>query len=155
MTRVQEVLSSLGLLTPDPSWTRTALRHPKLEQSRFRGAPRVDGHVLGTVYIAQSAPDEPVKIGWAINAARRVKQVATECRVPGLRVIATIEGIRVDEGRMHRALDASRKGQPLRRYPFGPVYWARPGGREWFWPTDDVRRVVESLGGCLFSRRAA
>lgn len=146
MTPVQQALSALGLSVPDPPWARSALRHPR-EQKRFQGAPRLDGHVLGTVYVAQAAPGEPVKIGWAINAARRVQQVASEYQVPGLRVIATIEGIRVDEGRVHRALAAART-RPVR----GSREAAQgPRGREWFWPTDNVRRAVEALGGALLT----
>ena len=134
-SRVQRILRELGMLTADPAWVRSTARRPKVELTRFVDAPRVDGHVLGRVYFAQAASGGLVKIGWAVNVRRRVIQVACENHMPGLRPLTSVEGIRIDEGRVHRAVKDSRAHVP--------------GRREWFQPTCAVRRVVEAFGGKL------
>lgn len=132
---VQRILRELGMLTVDPAWVLSTARRPKVELTRFVGAPRVDGHVLGRVYFAQATPGGLVKIGWAVDVRRRVIQVACESGLSGLRPLTSVEGIRIDEGRVHRAVKVSRA--------------AVPGRREWFEPTGAVRRVVEAFGGKL------
>jgi hypothetical protein len=133
-SRVQWALRELGMLTVDPAWVRSTARRPKVELTRFVGAPRVNGHVLGRVYFAQATPGGLVKIGWAVDVRRRVIQVASERSLPGLRPLTSVKGIRIDEGRVHRAVNGSRAAAP---------------GREWFQPTDGVRCVVEAFGGKL------
>jgi hypothetical protein len=52
-------------------------------------------------------------------------------------LLISAPGTRLDEGRVHRAVASARNDT------------VSPAGREWFLPTDDVRRVVEAFGGML------
>ncbi len=149
MTPVQSILGSLGLGLPDPQWVRSRIKHPNAELRRFVGLPRLAGMVVGKVYFAQATPGGPVKIGWSTNVRKRVMELARS--TPGLSPLADVSGIRLDEGRVHRALDVHRATEPIysRSEYRGICSISWPEGREWFHPTEDVRRVVEACGGRL------
>ena len=96
-------------------------------------------NVQGHVYFIQALVGGPVKVGWAIDVNRRVREQRWRWAPPFI-VLATFNGTHRDENRVHRALSLSSKNDP-------PEQGLQ--GREWFRPTADVERVLGAFGGEL------
>ena len=82
----------------------------------------------GFVYFIQAVDSGPIKIGWALNAKRRLDCLQTGCPYK-LRILAQTPGTVSDERAMHRRFDELHSHG------------------EWFYPGKSLLMFIASLAG--------
>jgi hypothetical protein len=82
---------------------------------------------VGFVYFIQAEDGGLIKIGWALNPAKRLRDLQIGSPVK-LKILATVEGRRADEAWLHRVFHDSR----------------RHG--EWFETSDDLEKIMRGEG---------